>query len=290
MNNSIAICFAINDAYCEQTIKIIKSISINTATDSIRIYILFNNLNTENKARILTTTNIDKRLDIKFVEISKNIFKDVKITIHHTSIETYFRLLIPSLFKGIENKILYLDADIVIRKSIDQLWNTDVENYCIAGAEDIFINNINHKKNISLTDNDIYVNAGVLLFNIKKINKIFQNNDLILAAIKFKNLTFQDQDLLNILFKGNIKQIERKYNMTMADIKKSTLEKIEAATIIHYTGSNKPWNTKNTDAIPYKYYFTDNNNRTFFHIKKEDYNGYRHYSLFNLPLWHKKLK
>ena len=187
MNNYTSICFAINNSYYEQTIKIIKSTTTNISSDLIKVYILFNNLNAENKTKILDLQNDNARLQIKLIEISKNIFDNIKITIPHTSIETYFRLLIPTIFKDIEDKILYLDADIVIRHNIDDLWETDIQNFCLAGVEDTFIKAINYKNNIGLLNDDIYVNAGVLLFNIKRINQLFSGDSIISAAEKIEN-------------------------------------------------------------------------------------------------------
>lgn len=295
MNNPIAICFAINNSYCEQTIKIIRSIIINSNSESIKIYVLFNNLNAVNKTKITNLQNDSTRLKISLIEISKDIFNNTKITIPHTSIETYFRLLIPSIFKNIEDKILYLDADIVIRHNIDELWNTEIQHFCLAGVEDVFIKKINYKNSIGLFDDDVYVNAGVLLFNVKRINKLFGEGKIMLSANKInesKKINYQDQDVINIIFKGKIKKIDNRFNLTMADIRKSTLKIIENASIIHYTGSDKPWNVKNPDTIPYKYYFTETNNikKISFRLKKEDYNGYRHYSWLTFTIWRKKLK
>ena len=295
MNNYTSICFAINNSYYEQTTKIIKSTTTNISSDLIKVYILFNNLNAENKTKILDLQNDNARLQIKLIEISKNIFDNIKITIPHTSIETYFRLLIPTIFKDIEDKILYLDADIVIRHNIDDLWETDIQNFCLAGVEDTFIKAINYKNNIGLLNDDIYVNAGVLLFNIKRINQLFSGDSIISAAEKIEKsqkINFQDQDIINIIFKGQIKKINKRFNLTMAEIRNSSIDIIENAAIIHYTGSKKPWNVKTPDSIPYKYYFTETNNinKLSSSLKKEDYNGYRHYSWFSIPLWKKRLK
>lgn len=64
MNNPIAICFAINNSYCEQTIKIIRSIIINSNSELIKIYVIFNNLNAVNKTKITNLQNDSTRLKI----------------------------------------------------------------------------------------------------------------------------------------------------------------------------------------------------------------------------------
>lgn len=68
---------------------------------------------------------------------------------------------------------------------------------------------INYKNSIGLFDDDIYVNAGVLLFNVKRINKLFGEGKIMLSANKInesKKINYQDQDVINIIFKGKIKK------------------------------------------------------------------------------------
>lgn len=92
------------------------------------------------------------------------------------------------LFAGkipeIPDKLLYLDVDILFNREPELLYDVDVEGYEYAAARD-------HYGKYLLNPN--YINAGVLLFNMKEIRKtgLFEKAR---HLIKTKKLLFADQD------------------------------------------------------------------------------------------------
>jgi len=96
--------------------------------------------------------------------------------------------LFADLFSEIPDKILYLDADILFNRDIDLLWNTDIENFEYAASRD-------HYGKIMLFFKRKFINAGVILFNMKKCRetKIFEKAR---NLIKTKKLLFADESAL----------------------------------------------------------------------------------------------
>ena len=86
----------------------------------------------------------------------------------------------------IPDKILYLDVDVMFNRDIHLLYDTDVEGYEYAAARD-------HYGKYMINPN--YVNAGVLLFNMKEMRRtgIFAKAR---ELIKTKKLVFADQSAL----------------------------------------------------------------------------------------------
>lgn len=83
-------------------------------------------------------------------------------------------------------KLLYLDADIMFNRDIHLLYDTDVSGYEYAAARD------HYGKYLVSPD---YINAGVLLFNLKYMRR----TGLLEKArelIKTKKLTFADQSAI----------------------------------------------------------------------------------------------
>lgn len=94
--------------------------------------------------------------------------------------------LFADLYDTIPDKLLYLDADIMFNRDIMLLWNTALEGYEYAAAPDHYGKYLIHPH---------YINAGVLLFNMKLCRK----NKLFHAArgwIRRKKLPFADQSAL----------------------------------------------------------------------------------------------
>ncbi len=96
--------------------------------------------------------------------------------------------LFADLVPNMPDKLLYLDVDILLNRDITALWNIDVEGYEYACARD-------HYGKYLIYPN--YINAGVLLLNLKEIKR----TGLFVKArdvLKVKKLLFPDQSAIRI--------------------------------------------------------------------------------------------
>ena len=88
--------------------------------------------------------------------------------------------------ENMPDKLLYLDVDILFNRDITLLYDIDIEGYEYASARD-------HYGKYTIHPN--YINAGVLLFNMKEIKKtgLFEKAR---TLIKNKKLLFADQSAI----------------------------------------------------------------------------------------------
>lgn len=91
--------------------------------------------------------------------------------------------LFADIVEGMPDKLLYLDVDILFNRDITLLYEMDVSGYEYAAARD-------HYGKYLLNPN--YINAGVLLFNMKKVREtgLLEKSR---KLIKEKKLVFADQ-------------------------------------------------------------------------------------------------
>lgn len=102
--------------------------------------------------------------------------------------------LFADVVPNMPEKILYLDADIMFNRDITLLYEKDITNYEYASSRD-------HYGKFLINPN--YINAGVLLFNLKKIKE----TGLLVKArelIKTKKLVFADQ---SAIYKSTTKKL-----------------------------------------------------------------------------------
>ncbi len=255
MQNFINIVFATNQQYIQHLCAAIKSLLDNNKDSSFKIYIINSGISKNIYANILTVIK-PYNCQLENIVISDNYFKELVLT-HHYSKEIYYRLLIPELIN--EEKVLYLDADIIINGSIKGIYNQNIEDYYVCAVEDPFFDRYEELK---IEKKFRYFNSGVMLINVMK----WRNTDLHKKVINFveknfKILHFPDQDALNALIYGNWKRMPLKYNLTMildnnyenkfsCFTKEELREAKNKPIIIHYTGGSKPWQLKNIH--PYK--------------------------------------
>ena len=161
--------------------------------------------------------------------------------------ETYYRLISFALLPEEVERALWLDGDIIIKGNISELYLADFENqYAVVCAED----STKHHKRLGLSLEHRYFNAGVVLYNMKLIQRDFAVQDVFDCIEKHKDhLDLMDQDVLNVMFENHVKYMDAQvYNNETWGfhvLGKSKMKELkEKAKIIHYKGSMKPWNPK----------------------------------------------
>lgn len=137
----------------------------------------------ENLAKSYNLENCVKKIDV--TQVYKKEFDSCPNEQCYCSPYTLIRLF-ADLYEEIPEKLLYLDIDLLFNRDIDLLWNIDVENYEYAAARD-------HYGKFLVNPN--FVNAGVILFNIKKCREtgLFKKSR---ELIKTKKLVFADESAL----------------------------------------------------------------------------------------------
>lgn len=160
------------------------------------------------------------------------------------------RIFTPFLLTDID-RALYLDVDIIIRRSIESFYNSNFKNKGIIAVTDEFCNKLSgYKEWIGLCDKDNYVNSGVLLMNLDYLRKRYSYETVLEAFENFvPNTTFIDQDFINIFFRDDILTVDKTYNYQIQFVS-YFIKGCKNPHILHYIGEHKPWETKY-----YKSYF-----------------------------------
>ena len=157
---------------------------------------------------------------ITFIFI-ENIFEKIARKIQYITSPTYYRLLIGDIFPEEFVKCIYLDVDICVNKDLSELFNIDIGNNYIAGVVDprYFFSEKKNCKRLNLPSMKYYVNAGVLLMNIKQIREDNMTQKFI--KLTTRTYDFQEQDILNIACYGKILTLPPKYNALITRLKEN---------------------------------------------------------------------
>jgi lipopolysaccharide biosynthesis glycosyltransferase len=157
----------------------------------------------------------------------------------YIGIETYYRLFAPFILPQEIDKILYLDVDLICTGSLAGLYNEELGNNYFIGCEDkgVGIEDLNR---LELPADYHYINAGVILINLKKIREDFTAQKMVdMVLEQCKELKYLDQDFINKNFSDKIKVVSNKYNWLVKTCKYKDMP--YKPVILHYAGSNKPW-------------------------------------------------
>lgn len=249
------IATAFNSKYARYAYVMLISLFENQLPETeIIIYILYNDLTEED--RICVGQMIKSYGGyVQWVFVSNKVFPSACPTSHAWTIETYYRLLLSDLLPEDVGRILYLDVDIIVNKSLTEVFSTDFEGKLLCACNDacpfytdkrIFF--CDKRDNIfkeQLKQGFTYFNAGVMLLDMDRLRKEYCFEEYMTLG---KKLNFEvvapDQDLLNYMHWQEVKILDKnKYNLFAKVAYNHGIhyeEVKQEVTIVHFAGQ-KPW-------------------------------------------------
>ena len=263
-NSNIAhIVYASDDLFAEILGTSMVSLYENSRDmQDIIVYIFDSGISTSNKEKLMSLA-INYQRSMPFFIEAKDISQELSmdVAIDRGSLSQYARLFVSSDLPETLERVLYLDCDILINKSIKELWNINLHGKTIAALMDAFSKF--YRVNINLKPNDIMFNSGVMLIDLKrwKEQKI---EEKLMKFISSKNGKIQqgDQGALNAVlshdtycFEPRFNSVTIFYDFTYKEMliyrkppkyyEKKQIEKaVNEPNIIHFTTSfisRRPW-------------------------------------------------
>jgi lipopolysaccharide biosynthesis glycosyltransferase len=183
----------------------------------------------------------DKNLDIILIKAESSIFSDWK-TFNHVPSSMYLRLLIADLID--EDKVIYLDCDLLVLQDIGELFTENLGTNYVAGVVDSIGGPSTQVPGLSP---DSYINTGVMLMNLKELRKNnFLENSIAIHNNLKKYITWGDQCVINKFSLGKKTILDKKWNYQIVTekIKQLDFKKIisdKNVKIVHFLGAIKPW-------------------------------------------------
>ena len=238
MASQLNIAFSINNNYANHLIVALYSLFKHNKHLHVHVHILSSDLSSVSKEAVTRLVSNFKLVKVSYHNVDVKDFKDMAITMDYISLETYYRLRLADILPDGIEKVLYLDADILITGDVGKIFEASLNNYYVAGVPDIYLDNDHDYKKFINTS--LYINAGVMLLNLSLIRRDKLTETLIKAATNAEH-RYQDQDAVNRVMSGKIFALERRYNYQIKDKQYNEIPEADLA-VLHYSGSLKPWN------------------------------------------------
>lgn len=180
--------------------------------------------------------------------VDMETFRDFRhfIGSSHYSLSIFSRLIIPTVLRGITDRVLYLDADILCVGSIDELVRMDLHGEIAAVVPDAGETTRRRVAALGLPHHE-YFNGGVLYMNVENWLAQHVTEDAMRALVEYgSKLRFNDQDALNIVLNGRARWLDRRYNVLydlIHDLNhdRRQMRPVGDAVFIHFAGAVKPW-------------------------------------------------
>ena len=278
------VLYASDDGYAAVLgVSLLSLCSNNRELKELRIFLLDGGISPENHKRL---DDIAKRFDRKLEWITAEGFEKVIVPqtedgnepdteghlldAHGYNPIVYVRLLLEDYLPETVARILYLDCDTVVDRSL-VLLETDrylrhliknqqsEESWLMAAVPELYMPPAIKKRTIGFEREDIYYNAGVLFINLQQWRKEGMKDKLLEYWRKNRDrLWFNDQDILNACCRGRIVTLPQAFDMNpnLPYFPRWYMKRIQPAycsgpikwrkmidhpVIIHYMGDERPW-------------------------------------------------
>lgn len=203
-------------------------------------------LNDQNREKLVqvATQNGNR---IQFHYLGDAFGESLKEKMGRFTIGTMFRVMLPELLPDI-SKIIYLDADLLVNRDIKELWDTDIQNYCLAAVPDYStVNGLETPYPVAKQEVPAshYFNSGVLYMNLDRIRAKGSMHEKVLNYLEENpDVRLFDQDALNAVYGGETFLVDGSWNTfthliqyTPGKPLENKLYHFAASTLILYTMS-----------------------------------------------------
>ncbi|KAF5361465.1 hypothetical protein D9758_006182 [Tetrapyrgos nigripes] len=159
--------------------------AVDNTSGRLTFYIVDCGLTDEDKEQLERSVTIRDDVTMKFLPLpEKALARELG--------STWAKLDLDSLLPV--ERVLYLDADLLVRKSLRELWKTDLRGRAIAAASDV-----GYPMGHNGVERRSYFNGGMMLMDLAKVRA--EGNSLRELGHRMKESRFRDQDALNTHFR-----------------------------------------------------------------------------------------
>lgn len=191
-------------------ISMISLFENNRGSQEINVFLFGDNLSEENQSVMTSIANQYGR-NCYHVDVAKINIPQILMSERYPK-STFSRLFAYDLLPDDVEKLIYLDCDTIVMGSLDEMFDMDVEGKAFLATKDCM--GKAYKRKIGLKDSDTYINAGVMLMNIKRLREMPIAERIVAFVDKYADaMTYADQEIVNGIFQGDFGILPVEYDM-----------------------------------------------------------------------------
>ncbi|WP_105979911.1 glycosyltransferase family 8 protein [Staphylococcus simulans] len=265
MHEKVDILVTLNENYLKPLKVMLLSLHDTNPHLSFKVWLVHEKI-TQSKLMQLEELLSSFNMELEEVKVPPNYFGNAK-TVERYPQEMYFRLACGELLPESVTKVLYLDPDILVINTIDDLWNLNLERNIFAAATHEGFTKFSQGMNnlrLGTKQGQVYFNSGVMLIDVEKARQEISMDDIFNFIEKNNQyLLLPDQDVMNSLYGDKIKEIPEEiwnYDTRQANMyyTKSVGEYdthwVAYHTVfLHFCGRPKPWDNKSNSRFTMLY-------------------------------------
>lgn len=268
------VVLAADDNFAMPLAATVRSALDNLAPDrTLRIYMLDGGILDATKERLLRSWP-EGRYQIEWLRVDASVLSGLPVS-GHINLVSYYRILIPLLLPTDVQRVIYLDADLIVRADLARLWDLNLSGRLCLAAQDCSAPYLDSSqalanyqlcgpllgsaqpvpnfRELGLEREAAYFNAGVLLIDLAAWRNVdLSRQSLACLEQNRQHVLFWDQYALNVVLAGSWGQLDVRWNQgwhvftyptwEQSPFDRQTFEQLRNDPyIVHFTTRSKPW-------------------------------------------------
>ncbi len=241
----VAICSACNQTYLFGGAVALVSAVLHAPRDAhCRVYLLDGGIG-DDSWRKLEQTLASLGRSCELIRLRPDLkYFDGFPKIYGSSVMTYARLALPEMIT--EDRVLYVDADLLVQADWEALWAMSLDGAVIAAATDVLTKTLGGEQlnleKFNLDANAPYFQAGFFIMDLNKWRDLeISGKTMTYLRENPEHCHYCDQSALNVVLHDCWKMLPRGWNTPgyWAD------QQVEGSSlcdpVLHFNGPLKPW-------------------------------------------------
>lgn len=260
----LVIACAADQQYALPLAVMLRSVVANLdSRRALKVYIVDGGLDEGTRSRI--SASLPERVALHWIAPKRTGFIDLPLWGRMT-IATYDKLTIGRWLPESEERVLWLDCDLLALADLWCLWETGQEENVLLATQDMFVPTLGARfgvachNELGIACDAEYFNAGMMLIDVAR----WRSDDIASRALTYlrryrRRVYFWDQEALNAILVGKWTKLDPRWNwsprfdrIAFNETGFSGAEK--SAWIVHFSGSLKPWHFEARSSLHELYY------------------------------------
>lgn len=264
---------------CDDGYAMPLAVTIRSALDRLspgrrmRLFILDGGLSDENKARLAESWS-DPRLTLQWLRPDVDLVRDLPVS-DHISIAAYLRLLMPELLPRDVTRVIYMDADMMVRRDLSDLWDEPQGHFAALAVQDLAAPFLDSEYSLSnfkrvnphlaaawpvanyralrLPIDGMYFNSGLLVVDLDQWRREAIAGQVLRCLREHRqHVLWWDQYALNVVLANRWRALDHRWNQGAhiyvypnageSPLNAATFARVRRDPwIVHFCSPDKPW-------------------------------------------------
>jgi len=254
----ITLVLAADNGYARPLTTAVRSVIATLGSEhSLDLYVFDMGIGPDTRS-LMERSLIDPRVTVHWVTSLRERVTHLPNTWPAITRAGYGRLYIPEILPRDTSRVLYLDCDVIARRSVADLFTVDMSDFAamaVPDAQSPFVSSpygVPRWFESRRSAGELNFNSGVMLIDVDAWRRDRVMDEAVAYLTDGRHGGGQDQEALNVVLAGRIGQLDPRWNQqselfleqyaVTLPYRRNVLDELcSNPWIIHYSNKRKPW-------------------------------------------------